>query len=58
VFILTIRETIAEVVLKQRPDLTEEDIFDIIDIVGFNEDFLEEVNKFYPLNKGTGDCAA
>jgi len=55
---LTIRETIAEVVLKQRPDLTEEDIFDIIDIVGFNEDFLEEVNKFYPLNKGTGDCAA
>lgn len=47
-----------EEVLKARPDLTREDLYDIIDIMDFNETLLEAANKFYPLNKGTGDCAA
>ena len=52
-FILSI-----ETVLLVRKDLTKEDIADILDYVEENEDLLEAVNKFYPLNKGTGDCAA
>jgi hypothetical protein len=53
VFILSI-----ETVLLVRSDLTAEDIADILDYVEENEDLLEAVNKFYPLNQGTGDCAA
>jgi hypothetical protein len=53
VFILSI-----ETVLLVRKDLTAEDIGDILDFVEENEDLLEAVNKFYPLNQGTGDCAA
>lgn len=52
-FILSI-----ETVLLVRSDLTVEDIADILDYVEENEDLLEAVNKFYPLNQGTGDCAA
>lgn len=47
-----------ETVLLVRKDLTKEDIADILDYVEENEDLLEAVNKFYPLNQGTGDCAA
>jgi|TARA_R110000868_G_scaffold366248_1_gene629163 hypothetical protein len=45
-------------VLKVRPDLETADIYDIIDLIGPNETMLEAVNKYYPLNQGTGDCAA
>jgi len=53
VFILSI-----ETVLLVRSDLTAEEIGDILDFVGPNETLLDAVNKFYPLNQGTGDCAA
>jgi hypothetical protein len=53
VFILSI-----QTVLLVRSDLTAEEIGDILDFVGEDEDLLEAVNKFYPLNQGTGDCAA
>jgi len=52
VFILSI-----QTVLLVRSDLTAEDIGDILDFVGEDEDLLEAVNKFYPVNKATGDCA-
>ncbi len=52
-FILSI-----ETVLLVRSDLTAEDIRDILEYVDEHEDLLEAVNKFYPLNQGTGDCAA
>jgi hypothetical protein len=45
-------------VLNARPDLDSADIYDIIDLIGPNETVLEAVNKYYPLNQGTGDCAA
>jgi hypothetical protein len=45
-------------VLKARPDLTRADLYDIIDIMDINDTLIDAVNKFYPLNKGTGDCAA
>ena len=45
-------------VLEARPDLNRADIYDIIDLMGPNETILEAVNKYYPLNQGTGDCAA
>ena len=45
-------------VLNARPDLNRADIYDIIDLIGPNETVLEAVNKYYPLNQGTGDCAA
>jgi hypothetical protein len=45
-------------ILKVRPDLTREDLYDIIDIMDVNNTVLEAVNKFYPLNQGAGDCAA
>jgi len=54
VFILSLLEEI----LKVRPDLTSEDVYDIIDLIPQDSDILEEVNKFYPLNQRTGDCAA
>ena len=47
-----------ETVLLVRTDLTAEDIHDILDLVDKDEDLLEAVNKFYPLNQRTGDCAA
>lgn len=47
-----------ETVLLVRSDLTSEDIGDILDFVEDHEDLLEAVNKFYPLNQGTGDCGA
>ncbi len=47
-----------ETILLLRPDLTPEDIHDILDFVEENETLLDAVDKFYPLNKGTGDCAA
>jgi len=53
VFILSI-----ETILLVRTDLTAEDIHDILDFVEENENLLDAVNKFYPLNQGTGDCAA
>ena len=52
-FILSI-----ETVLLVRSDLTAEEIGDILDLVGKDETLLDAVNKFYPLNQGTGDCAA
>jgi hypothetical protein len=36
--------------------LTREDLYDIIDIMDINDTL--EANKYYPLNKGTGDCAS
>jgi len=45
-------------VLKARPDLTRADLYDIIDIMDINDTLIDAANKFYPLNKGTGDCAA
>ena len=45
-------------VLKARPDLTRADLYDIIDIMDIGDTMLESANKYYPLNKGTGDCAA
>jgi hypothetical protein len=45
-------------VLKARPDLTRADLYDIIDIMNISDTLLESANKYYPLNKGTGDCAA
>jgi len=45
-------------VLTIRTDLTRADLYDIIDIMDANDTLLEAANKFYPLNKGTGDCAA
>lgn len=53
-FILTSIET----VLLVRPDLTAEDLTDIIDLVDPTEDLFEAVQKFYPLEQRTGDCAA
>lgn len=47
-----------ELVLQARPDLNRNDIYDIIDIMDTNDTLLDAVNKFYPLNQGTGDCAA
>lgn len=47
-----------EQVLQARPDLTRADVYDIIDIMDSNDTLLDAVNKFYPLNQGTGDCAA
>ena len=45
-------------VLQARPDLTRADLYDIIDIMDINDSLLDAANKYYPLNKGTGDCAA
>jgi hypothetical protein len=45
-------------VLEARPDLNRADIYDIIDLMGPEETLLEAVNKYYPLNQRTGDCAA
>lgn len=45
-------------VLKQRPDLTRADLYDIIDIMDINDTMLESANKYYPLNKGAGECGA
>jgi len=45
-------------VLEARPDLNRADIYDIIDLMGPNETLFEAVNKYYPLNQRTGDCAA
>lgn len=45
-------------VLKARPDLTRADLYDIIDIMDVSDTLLESANKYYPLNQGTGDCAA
>lgn len=45
-------------VLKARPDLNRADLYDIIDIMDVNDTLLEAANKYYPLNQGTGDCAA
>lgn len=53
-FILSLLEEI----LKLRPDLTSEDVYDIIDLIPADANILDEVNKFYPLNQRTGDCAA
>ena len=47
-----------ETVLLVRSELTAEDLGDILNFVEENETLLEAVNKFYPLNQGTGDCAA
>lgn len=45
-------------VLALRTDLTLGDVDDILDLIGQDENLLDAVNKFYPLNQGTGDCAA
>jgi hypothetical protein len=55
VFILSIE---IDEVLSARPDLTIADLYDIIDIMDANDTLLESVNKYYPLEQRTGDCAA
>lgn len=45
-------------ILQERPDLTREDIYDIIDSVSANETLEETVEKFYPLNKVVGECGS
>jgi hypothetical protein len=45
-------------VLKERPDLTRADLYDILEIMDINDTILESANKFYPINKGVGECGA
>jgi hypothetical protein len=45
-------------VLQARPDLTRADLYDIVDIMDISDTLLESANKYYPLNKAPGDCAA
>jgi len=45
-------------ILQDRPDLTREDIYDIIDSVSAGETLEETVEKFYPLNKVVGECGS
>lgn len=47
-----------EKILKDRPDLTREDIYDIIDSVSPGETLEETVEKFYPLDKVVGECGS
>ena len=47
-----------EKILKDRPDLTREDIYDIIDNVNPGETLEEAVEKFYPLDKVVGECGS
>ena len=45
-----------DIVLQQRPDLTREDLYDIINIMDINDTLLDAANKYYPLNQKAGEC--